>query len=164
MNRIHNANHQAKIIVYDVNKGGSIDFMDGRAVYNYSVRNMDEMEANFIYQNNRYFHFTDEVVALHPDDQLKGQRIRVDNRKIKFKDKNIYILDELYFTSFRGFDYIYITNNVSFDPSVYIDNNTICIIDKSLDYENQTKWRDYFIDNDIKYKSVKEEGSITINI
>jgi competence protein ComEC len=163
--RVHLANHQTKVIVYDVNKNGSIDFIDGRTVYNYTGTPLDKLEEGFIYQNNRYFHFAQDIVQLQSDDILYGERIRIDENSIRFKDKKMIILDKPTPNVNLGTnDYIYLTNDIEFDPKINMTSNNLCIIDKTFNYENYRNWIEYLEEKRIPYHDVKSKGSLTINL
>ncbi len=164
--RLHKANHQSVVTIYDVNKSGMIDFFDGRKVYNLQFDSLPTNQLQFINQNNRYYHFVRDTFNINMDIDFCHERIQKTKNIIQFKKMKMAILfkqEHLCF-DYSMCEYIVLMSNLSFDKCLKTNKNQVLIIDKSVKYNNLVEWNAAYTSNHLTVKTIKNTGAITINI
>ncbi len=164
--RIHNANHQSLVTVYDVNKSGLVDFFDGTKVYKLGFDSLATNQLSFINQNNRFYHFSREFYSIDLKENFKHNRIQKVDNILQLKNKKFAILyeQEQLCRDYSNCDYILLMRNLEFESCFKIQKNQTLICDKSLKYNNLKAWKENFNNEDNIFKDIRETGAITIDI
>ncbi len=164
--RMHIANHQSVITVYDVNKSGMIDMFDGRKVYSIQFDTLPQSQLQFINQNNRYYHFTKDTFKINMAIDFCHERLQKVGNILQFKKIKIAIIynQAQVCRDYSMCDYIMLMSNLKNEDCFHLKKNQVLIIDKSMRYNNLVMWKssNNFSSNQIN--DIKETGAITINI
>jgi competence protein ComEC len=165
INRIHTANHQSLITVYDVNKSGMIDFFDGRTVYNLKFDTINQSQSIFINQNNRFYHFINDTINIDMNYDFHNERIRKVENIIQFKNKFLAIIynEDQLCKNYSQSDYIILMSNLKYDPCFQMKSGQTLIIDKSVKYNNLKEWKEN-IEYEDKIIDIRAIGSFSFDI
>ncbi len=163
--RMHTANTQSQAIVYDVNKSGRIDFFDGRTCYEYGYKELEEIQENFIFKNNRIEYFINKVLPLELAKDTLMKNIQQKQNILNFKGKVFLIFDGNYlYTLSQKVDYVLMVNNVKYQEYYPFYNGATYVFDKSFHLSNLREWENALDRKSIKYRLIKNEGAFEINI
>lgn len=164
--RLHHANHQSVLTIYDVNKSGMVDVFDGRRVYHIAIDTLPKSHALFINQNNRFYHFVKDTFTVDMDIDFYHERFQKAKNVFQFKNTKIAVLyDEAQLCNdYTQCDYIITMANLPYNECLKIHDSQHIFIDKSMKYNNLVQWKSSLEAQRIKVHSIKEKGALTINI
>lgn len=166
--RIHCANHQLLITIYDNRSYNQIEIFDGRTAYDIRFDTIDTgtMAINtFINQNNRIYHNINSVRELNQSSEFIGSNCRKKNEIIQIKDKMLLILNQKSTEiDLIKYDFIFLTENIKWAKEIRLKKNSILIVDRKMDQDNLEFWKEKADLWDVQLHSIKHDGSITIKI
>lgn len=163
--RIHCANHQLLFTIYDNRNYNQIDIFDGRAAYEISFDSTAKTMNTFINYNNRIYHNINTVKVVDQVSDFTGSNCRKKNQYVQIKDKWLLILNkksaEL---DLLKYDYIFLTENIACAQTVKLKKNSILVADRAMNQNNIKIWKEKAESMNVKFHSLKHDGSITINM
>ena len=159
---------QKKIIIYSINGGSAIDFMDGQTLYSLQSLSKDKKFATKTIHNNRERLGIEEIVNVNKE-KVQFANFYKKGNMIQFYDKRLAIIDASYPTQNTiftpGCDFVVLVHNPTVNLSdlkkTFLTDKLIA--DGSNSKKNINEWKKYSSKTGLNFFDAKNGRAFIVN-
>lgn len=167
--RYYNSHSKALVCIYDIHKGYTIDFIQGRQIYSVIDTSLSKEKGFFAFFNNRIKYGADCIHILDEDLDTKVNGLIGKSNFLQVKNTTFYITPNWFPKPINGcakVDYLIISKGCKAPPSLILDyiNPRSIICDKSISKYQTIRWKEIAKAQHIPFRSVYDDGAINIDL